>query len=124
MSFGLRAILPAIVVSLSLGAHARADSLSCDGRIVASGDSTYRVRSVCGAPAEENHRVETRTVKRRVTVPCATEGKGRCSAVVEDSVEVVIDEWTYDFGRHRFLQHLTFEQGKLARIEAGSYGAQ
>jgi hypothetical protein len=31
---------------------------------------------------------------------------------------------TYDFGRHRFLQHLTFEQGKLARIEAGTYGAK
>lgn len=37
-------------------------------------------------------------------------GSGRA---LEQTVEVAIDEWTYDFGPHRFVQHLTFEQGKL-----------
>jgi hypothetical protein len=47
---------------------------------------------------------------------------GWCSTVVEDSIEVPIEEWTYDFGKQRFLQYLTFEAGHLIRIRAGGYG--
>jgi hypothetical protein len=54
-------------------------------------------------------------------VPCAS-GQGRCWTVLERSIEVAIDEWTYDFGRQQFVQYLTFEQGQLLRIDSGSYG--
>ena len=40
----------------------------------------------------------------------------------EYTVEVTIDEWTYDFGSNRFLQFLKFEQGRLVRLQSGSYG--
>jgi hypothetical protein len=36
---------------------------------------------------------------------------------------VLIDEWTYDFGPHRFIQYLTFEDGTLLSIEAGGRGS-
>jgi hypothetical protein len=107
------------VAVVCTGGEARADSLSCKGRIVSSGDSTYQVRAVCGAPDATQQRVQTRTIRRRVSVPCA---RGRCSAVVEDTVDVVIEQWTYDFGRRRFIQYLTFEDGSLVRVESGSYG--
>jgi hypothetical protein len=42
--------------------------------------------------------------------------------VIEETVEVIVDEWTYDFGKNRFIRYLTFEQGKLVRITAGRYG--
>jgi hypothetical protein len=116
------------VASLMLGAlalsrDARADSLSCDGRIVSTGDSRYEVKSVCGEPDDASQRVEYRTVRGRVSGPCRRiDGKITCSDTREQVVEVVIDEWIYDFGRNRFIEYLTFEQGKLVSIRTGSYG--
>jgi hypothetical protein len=102
---------------------ARADSLSCNQRIASSGDTRYEVRAVCGEPDEAVQRSEYRTVRGRVAGPCTREGtKVRCSRSEETVVEVVIDEWTYDFGRNRFIQYLTFEQGRLVAVRSGSYG--
>jgi hypothetical protein len=39
-----------VLAGLSVSSSARADSLSCDGRIVSSGDSRYDVKAVCGEP--------------------------------------------------------------------------
>lgn len=111
------------LAGLSLSSSARADSLSCEGRIVSSGDSRYEVKAVCGEPDDASQRVEYRTARGRVAGPCTREGgKIRCSQTREHVVEVVIDEWIYDFGRNRFIEYLTFEQGHLVSVRAGSYG--
>lgn len=108
---------------LAVSPSAQADSLSCNYRIVSSGDSRHQVRSVCGEPDDATQRVEYRTLRGRVAGPCTREGKRiRCSHTTEIVVEVVIDEWTYDFGRNRFIQYLTFEQGRLVSVRSGSYG--
>lgn len=108
---------------LAVSPSAHADSLSCNGRIVSSGDTRYQVRAVCGEPDDAAERIEHRTVRRRVAGPCAREGgKLRCSRSEESVIEVVIEEWTYDFGRNRFIQYLTFEQGRLVAVRSGSYG--
>ncbi len=108
---------------LAVSPSARADSLSCNYRIASSGDTRYEVRAICGEPDDAVQRVEYRTVRGRVAGPCAREGKQvRCSRTQEAVVEVVIDEWTYDFGRNRFIQYLTFEQGRLVSVRSGSYG--
>jgi hypothetical protein len=113
----------AVLAALTLSASASADSLSCNNRIVSSGDSRYEVRSVCGEPDDAAQRVEYRSVKGRVSGPCVRDsGKLRCAQTREHVVEVVIDEWVYDFGRNRFIEYLTFEQGRLVAIRAGSYG--
>ncbi|HVY27797.1 MAG TPA: DUF2845 domain-containing protein [Polyangiaceae bacterium] len=112
-----------VVAGLSVSASARADSLSCDGRIVSTGDSRYDVKSICGEPDDASQRVEYRTVSGRVAGPCVREnGKLRCSQTREQVVEVVIDEWIYDFGKNRFIEYLTFEQGHLLSVREGSYG--
>ena len=109
--------------ALTTSASARADSLACDGRIVSTGDSRYDVRSVCGEPDDVSQRVEYRTVSGRVAGPCVREGgKLRCSQTREQVIEVVIDEWIYDFGKNRFVEYLTFEQGHLLSVREGSYG--
>ncbi len=108
---------------LAISPSARADSLSCNSRIVSTGDSRYEVRAVCGEPDDVTQRVEYRTLRGRVVGPCLRDGRRiRCSRTEEVVVEVVIDEWLYDFGRNRFIQHLTFEQGLLATVKSGSYG--
>jgi hypothetical protein len=115
--------LGAFVLGLGVGAlltgSAEADSLSCDRRIVAEGDSSYKVRELCGEPdAMEQH-----VVKRKVTTKEAYScDQGTCYRTKPSVAEVLVDRWTYDFGRRRFIQFLTFEQGSLVRVESGSYG--
>ena len=112
-----------VLAGLSLSSNARADTLACEGRIVESGDSRYDVKSICGEPDDAAQRVEYRTVSGRVAGPCSREGgKIRCSQTREQVIEVVIDEWVYDFGSNRFIEYLTFEQGHLVRVKTGKYG--
>ncbi|HSU41365.1 MAG TPA: DUF2845 domain-containing protein [Polyangiaceae bacterium] len=103
--------------------RAAADSLRCGDRLASTGDSTYEVQSICGEPDAAVHRVEYRTVRIRVPAPCHDEhGCRRCDAEVERTVEVVVDDWTYDFGRNRFVEYVGFENGRLVSIREGSYG--
>jgi hypothetical protein len=112
-----------VVAGLSVSSNVRADTLACEGRIIETGDSRYEVKAVCGEPDDAAQRVEYRTVSGRVTGPCSRDGgKIRCSQTRERVIEVVIDEWVYDFGRNRFIEYLTFEQGHLVRIRTGDYG--
>lgn len=96
--------------------------MRCGTRLVSLGDTQYDVQALCGPPDATLQHTEVRTVREHVQVPCADGSKGRCTAVVEKSVEVVIDEWIYDFGKRRFVQHLFFEQGRLVRVESGERG--
>jgi hypothetical protein len=103
--------------------RAHADELSCHDRLVSIGDSGYQVQSLCGAPDWVEHRSASRTVRRPATVLCRVGyGVGQCPGVVDDRVEVSVDEWTYDFGPDRFIEYLTFEQGKLVAVRSGGYG--
>jgi hypothetical protein len=111
------------LAALSVSSQGRADSLACNGRIASSGDSRYEVKAICGEPDDASQRVEYRSVRGRVSGPCTREnGKLRCGQTREEVVEVVIDEWVYDFGKNRFIEYLTFEQGKLVSVRTGSYG--
>jgi len=115
--------LTLVLGALASSQDARADTLSCSGRIVSTGDSRYEVKAVCGEPDDVSQRVEYRTIRGRVSGPCRRiDGKITCSDTREQVIEVVIDEWIYDFGRNRFIEYLTFEQGKLVSIRNGSYG--
>src|ERR1041384_2601255 len=90
-----------------------ADNMRCGDKLVYSGDSTYTVRTKCGEPDDAVHRTEFRTVCHEVSAPCEDrQSRAKCSRSVETSVEVIIDDWTYDFGSNRFLQYLRFEDGR------------
>ena len=65
------------------GDKAAADDLSCQDRIVSLGYSAYEVQALCGPPDAVQQRVESRTVQRPVSVPCAARrGIGRCVVLV------------------------------------------
>lgn len=98
--------------------------MRCGQRLVSKGDTLYSVRAVCGEPDAADRRVVTRSERRRVRGPCfkAEDGKLRCERSEEVFVDVVIDEWTYDFGAQRFIRYLTFENGSLSRVVTGGYG--
>lgn len=100
----------ALIGALSVG-DARADTMRCGNKLVATGDTLYDVRGRCGEPAFTTRRVEYRSVSGYAP------GVG-----ASRTLEVVIDEWTYDFGPRKFVQHLIFEQGYLVYVVAGRRG--
>ena len=40
-----------------------------------------------------------------------------------ETVQVVIEEWVYNFGSTRFMQLLIFEDGKLREVKDLGYGS-
>jgi hypothetical protein len=126
MARGARIGILASLVLFWPSRDARADSLRCGNRIVATGDSLHVVRSLCGEPTAERRRFETRTEERRVVTDCRTSKTPhrRCERVEKVTREVQIDEWTYDFGPRRFIQYLTFVDGRLLEVEAGGRGGR
>lgn len=103
---------------------AHATGMRCGTKLVSDGDSTFRVRSTCGAPHAMDRVTEYRTVQSWVASPCVqVQGRVRCGFVVERTVPVTLDVWTYDFGPHQFVRYLTFEQGRLVRLDTGGYGS-
>jgi hypothetical protein len=80
----------------------------CDHTVLRTGMSSFDVLVLCGEPALRDLRVEA--------VPLAA-GQG---ALMVSTVTAEI--WTYDFGPQAFVRFLEFVDGKLAKIETGSYG--
>jgi hypothetical protein len=122
MHWGLKSVPLFGAVVLLSAAEVSANGMRCENKLVRPGDSAYQVKSLCGPPDDVQQRTEQRRVARAVERPCATNPSGRCAYVIEDIVQVVIDEWTYDFGPQRFVQYLTFEAGKLLTVKSGGYG--
>lgn len=75
--------------------EARAGGLRCEDQLVEEGFTFVEVLERCGAPAFETQR----------------------PAWLVPGVVVFVDEWTYELGRNRFRRLLTFENGRLVRIE-------
>src|SRR6185503_17284466 len=90
------------------------------GRLISLGASTLEVRGRCREPDEARSAVEARTIRERVRRWVA----GAFREVTEErTVEIPIDEWTYDFGRNRFLTYLRFENGRLSSVGDGPKGS-
>ncbi len=90
----------------------RADgSVRCGSRLVSVGDARIDLLARCGQPALREQRVE----ERWEGITDGTVGQGR-------RVTVVIEDWTYDFGRRSFSHVVTLVNGRIERIEPGGYG--
>lgn len=111
-------------LALLLASHeSRADSIRCGDQLASNGASLYEVKSVCGDPDMATQRVEQRTIYTRVTGPCVVvQGRTVCGSMVQQIIDVVVDDWTYDFGNNRFIQFVRFENGRLVQVTHGGYG--
>jgi len=74
-----------------------------NGSLILINDRISEVKRKCGPPTEASRRQE------RI-------GWGYVLETVE------IEEWTYNLGPTSFMTYLTFENGRLTRIESGEYG--
>ena len=119
----------AILTSLWVASAASAVStggLRCGTRLVSLGDTPYEVQAICGPPDARQQRTEVRAVQHQVRVPCADGRRGACTARVENTIEVAVEEWLYDFGPRRFAKAqrkrligpVNIEQGERGNIIA------
>ena len=105
-----------------------ADGFFCDGKIISIGDTKYEVMNKCGEPAFIDVRTEKR-IRRdyyRELFPPWDFGRYSDRRVYREpflvTEEVIIEEWTYNFGPTRFMRYLTFENGRLVDVITGEYG--
>jgi hypothetical protein len=100
-----------------------ASALRCGNSLVLKGDRKIEVLKECGEP-EFIEKWEVETV---------THITGEKDEIHEDLIIgretnigksnlVRLEEWTYNFGSTRFIQFLTFVNGKLKKIEDGPKG--
>lgn len=93
--------LPVIGYALQTG------TMRCRNGIVSIDDSIPEVLNKCGEPAFQDRRQETRSFGQR---------HGRSYETV------TIDTWTYNFGPQEFMYEVTFQNGRVARIESLDQG--
>jgi hypothetical protein len=123
MSMRTTLALLVLVGSLAAPALVRADSgFRCQtGRLVSLGDRAGEVLDRCGEPDAVTQRVERRKVKHYFT---RWVGNVQESVVEEHEIEVPIEEWTYDLGRHALVRYVSFENGYVIHVATGDYGAK
>lgn len=118
------AIRLALAVSIGLTLSAPAMALRCDRKIISEGMPQEKVRKYCGEPTSIQERSLVRAgIPRRLDRP-SSDRKGSQQLVIPNRgyEEVLVDEWTYNFGRHRFMYMIRFENGFVTLIKELGYG--
>lgn len=108
-------------------------ALRCGSNVIDAGMRKIEVEQKCGAPASKDSRIEYRTVRKQRSVRGEYSGyndlyelrnrRDRLSEEEVETVQVVIEEWVYNFGSTRFMQLLIFEDGKLREVKDLGYGS-
>ncbi len=101
---------------------AEASSMRCEDRHVRTGETLQRTRALCGEPDFADRRYERHQRSRSVLGPCPNDARRNCRITERYTEEIVIDEWTYDFGPRRLLHLLTFRNGRLESVRTDGYG--
>ena len=106
-----KAIRLALVTTLLLAASYPAHAFRCGARIITRGDHADKILRFCGEPVSVQSRLSHRGYVSR---------QGRFyPGLVE---EVVIEEWTYNFGPHQLIRVVRLENGFVADIKYLGYG--
>jgi len=117
-------LLPACALLLLMAGPAQA--FRCGSKIVSQGDHYTKVLKICGEPIGVQERVIYREGPTRprfqVDGPNGIPVDQEVLRYNRSYVEVVVEEWTYNFGPRRLMQLVRFENGFVADIERLGYG--
>ena len=93
-------------------------ALRCGQVLVDLGDSKELVIDKCGNPESMETHIEIKGVADRfgARIGVSPETSINSGQQRYTEIEVVVDEWIYDFGPRRFRKYLRFENGKLTEI--------
>ncbi len=87
--------------------NVHADSFSCEGGIVSTGDRSSDVLAKCGPPDfRDSHQEE---VVQRL-------------GDTKQKVYINVEEWTYNLGPNQFIRIIVLKNGRIDEIKTGSYG--
>lgn len=104
-----------LIVAISLPARALAETIRCGQNLASDGATQAEVLNRCGEPMSKVSRVET--------VSQETKSWSKNGLVgTTHTITRTIDEWTYNFGPHQFMQLVTFVDGRLQSVRSLSYG--
>jgi hypothetical protein len=112
----------ALAVALFAGPARAGDGFRCaSGKLVSEGDHMLEVRRRCGEPDFVAQRVEKRKIKKKIR-RWVVDHEEEVSE--EQTIEVVVDEWTYDLGPRRFIRFVDFENARVTQVNTGDYGTR
>ena len=124
------ALILLMILSILMLTDARATSLRCGLRLITEGDFKAKVLAECGEPDHVEVWEEERVYKFRHHP--SYYGIYDDYEYVRPDYEygrpyrikklVIIEEWTYNHGRGRFMDHLRLENGIVVDIISGDYG--
>ena len=106
----IRSIFFAVLVLLATG---DVWAMRCGHRLVQVGDYKSEVLDKCGEPDAVEQRRAIRGSRLRHPYGALE---------IDQFEEVLIEEWTYNFGRRKFQKLLEFEDGELKKIRDLGYG--
>jgi hypothetical protein len=96
--------------------------LRCSNRIVSLGATPVEVTDRCGEPLHVEQWEEQ--VDGFVTQWFDYETGRYQDLPRRIETPVRMERWTYDFGANRFIRYLTFQNGRLIKIETGDKGSR
>ena len=119
-----------IILSVFAFSHAGASSIRCGVRLISVGDYKARVLAECGEPDHVEVWEEERIYGFRYHPGFygIYENYEYRNRDYEDGQPyrikklVIVEEWTYNHGPGRFMDHLRLENGIVQRITSGDYG--
>ena len=114
---------------IAMSGQAFGDAFWCGSKLVLDGATKYEVLSKCGEPDYKEVRTEKRIKRdfyRDLFSQRFPDQYRQERDLYRDPLftveEVVIEEWTYNFGPTKFIRYLLFEDGRLVNISTGDYG--
>lgn len=91
-------------------------ALRCGTEVISKRDPKIEVARKCGDPDSIEAWTEYQVISRH-------HRQGRHDTVLDDIlISIAVEEWLYNFGPHRLIYRLRFENGYLARIGTLGYG--
>ncbi|MBR7801544.1 DUF2845 domain-containing protein [Undibacterium fentianense] len=115
-------------VMMAYATDSYALAFRCNNYVVDVGMHKVEVMQKCGVPAAREQRTERRRIGLRQASPTLPysvnqySGDTRTGLEFEREIDIQLEEWVYNFGPQRFMQLLTFEDGRLKKIQELSYG--
>ncbi len=130
MKTGRSALILLIILSIFSFSDARATSLRCGVRLITEGDFKAKVLAECGEPDHVEVWEEERIYGFRHHPSYYgnfdnyeyRQPDGRYGTPYRVKKLVIIEEWTYNHGPGRFMDHLRLENGIVVDITSGDYG--
>jgi hypothetical protein len=102
-----------LLVLVSAPALTFGQSLRCSNKVVSEGTTSSELASLCGEPAQ----VEHKTIYNDVST-------GTSNVAARTTVETHVEMWIYNFGPTQLMQRIWIQDGLIVRIESlGRYGS-